>query len=88
MSTDRKDSSHDSRKRAPATGLRTGSRAKDIKRSFLDNLFCSIGRVPRAATRNDLYTALAPTVRDRVLKQGVGYIYSYRARMTVHPDNG
>ncbi len=59
------------RKRAPASGIRTGSRVEDIKRCFLDNLFCSLGRVPRAATRNDLYTALALTVRDRVLKQGV-----------------
>ncbi len=60
-----------SRRRAPASGIRTGSRVEDIKRSFLDNLFCSLGRIPRAATRNDLYTALALTVRDRVLKQGV-----------------
>jgi starch phosphorylase len=61
----------DHRVRTPASGIRTGSRVADIKKSFLDNLFCSLGRIPRAATRNDLYTALALTVRDRVLKQGV-----------------
>ena len=77
MSTDRKDPSKDSRKRAPATGLRTGSREEDIEQSFLDNLFCSMGRVSRAATRNDLYTALALTVRDRVLKQGVRTLEAY-----------
>jgi len=75
-----KDLSVDSRKRAPATGIRTGSRVEDIKRSFLDNLFCGIGRVPRAATRNDLYTALALTVRDRVLKQGVRTLEAYTER--------
>ncbi|MHC4495868.1 MAG: glycogen/starch/alpha-glucan phosphorylase, partial [Planctomycetota bacterium] len=77
MSTDRKDPSNNSRHRTPATGVRTGSRVEDIKQSFLDNLFCSIGRVPRAATRNDLYTALALTVRDRVLKQGVRTLETY-----------
>jgi starch phosphorylase len=43
----------------------------DLRQSFLDNLFCSLGRVPMAATPNDIYTALALTVRDRVHKQGV-----------------
>ncbi|MBL7187954.1 MAG: glycogen/starch/alpha-glucan phosphorylase [Phycisphaerae bacterium] len=77
MSTDRKDPSKDSRKREPAIGVRTGSRAEDIERSFLDNLFCSMGRVLTAATRNELYTALALTVRDRVLKQGVRTLEAY-----------
>ncbi|MBN2270224.1 MAG: glycogen/starch/alpha-glucan phosphorylase [Sedimentisphaerales bacterium] len=77
MFANKKELSKDSRKRAPATGVRTGSRVEDIKRSFLDNLFCSIGRVPRAATHNDLYTALALTVRDRVLKQGVRTLETY-----------
>jgi starch phosphorylase len=43
----------------------------------LDNLFCGLGRVPMAATRNDLYTALALTVRDRVLAQGVRTMETY-----------
>jgi len=77
MSLKRKEPSQYFRRRAPATGVRTGSRVEDIKQSFLDNLFCSMGRVPRAATRNDLYTALALTVRDRVLKQGVRTLEAY-----------
>jgi starch phosphorylase len=56
---------------SPAAGVRTGHSVADLKQSFLDNLFCGLGRVPMAATRNDLYTALALTVRDRVFKQGV-----------------
>ena len=77
MSPESKPLAADSRKRTPATGIRTGSRVEDIKQSFLDNLFCGIGRVQRAATRIDLYTALALTVRDRVLKQGVRTLEAY-----------
>ncbi len=76
MASGKKDST-DARKRSPASGIRTGSRVEDIRLSFLDNLFCSIGRVPRAATLNDLYTALAFTVRDRILKQGVRTLEAY-----------
>src|SRR5262249_16003185 len=57
--------------------VRTGLTVADLKQSFLDNLFCSLGRVPMAATRNDAYTALAITVRDRVLKQGVRTMETY-----------
>ncbi|MBO0735960.1 MAG: glycogen/starch/alpha-glucan phosphorylase [Alphaproteobacteria bacterium] len=56
---------------SPGVGVRTGSSVADLRQSFLDNLFCSLGRVPIAATPNDIYTALALTVRDRVHKQGV-----------------
>ena len=77
MSPEKNKRSKDSRKRAPATGIRTGSRTEDIERSFLDNLFCGMGRVSRAATPNDLYTALALTIRDRVLKQGVRTLETY-----------
>ncbi len=52
-------------------GTRTGLSVADLKRSFLDNLFCGLGRTPRAATRHDAYVALAMTVRDRVLQRGV-----------------
>jgi glycogen phosphorylase len=50
---------------------RTGLAVEDIKQSLIDNLFCGMGRVPAIATRNDLYTALALTVRDRVFRHGV-----------------
>src|SRR5262245_22896248 len=56
---------------SPGVDVRTGLGVADLRQSFLDNLFCSLGRVPMAATPNDIYTALALTVRDRVHKQGV-----------------
>ena len=80
MSPQKKRIFRELRKRAPARGVRTGSRADDIKKSFLDNLFCSMGRLARSATLNDLYTALALTVRDRVLKQGVRTLETYTAQ--------
>ena len=52
-------------------GVRTGLSVSDLKQSFLDNLFCGMGRHPKVAIRNDAYTAMAMTVRDRVLSQGV-----------------
>lgn len=52
-------------------GTRTGLDVEDIKQSFLDNLFYGMGRAPSVATRNDLYTALALTVRDRVFHHGI-----------------
>ena len=52
-------------------GVRTGLKAEDIKQAFLDNLFFAMGRVPSVATRHDAYTALALTVRDRLLKRSV-----------------
>lgn len=67
----------DSRRHAPASGVRTGSRVKDIERAFQDNLFCGMGRVSRAASPKDRYTALALTVRDRVLNQGVRTLGTY-----------
>jgi len=65
---------------SPAGGIRTGTRVADLKRSFLDNLFCGLGRMPAVATRNDAYTALALTVRDRVFMQGVRTLEAYAGR--------
>jgi glycogen phosphorylase len=61
-------------------GLRTGLSVEDIKQSFLDNLFYAMDRVPAIATKNDLYTALAMTVRDRVFHSSVNTIESYAER--------
>jgi starch phosphorylase len=60
--------------------VRTGLNIEDIRQSFLDNLFCGMGRVPGVATRNDYYTALAMTVRDRVLSHGVRTIETIAER--------
>jgi glycogen phosphorylase len=62
---------------SPAAPTRCGLSVADLKQSFLDNLTCGLGRAPDIATRNDLYTALALTVRDRVLERGVRTMERY-----------
>jgi glycogen phosphorylase len=62
---------------SPTTGVRTGHSVADLKQSFLDHLLCGLGRVPAVATRNDAYLALALTVRDRLLRQGVRTMEAY-----------
>jgi len=57
--------------------VRTGLTVHDIKQSYLENLVSGLGRLPIAATRNDRYLALALSVRDRVLDQGVRTLASY-----------
>ncbi len=46
-----------------------GLSKEDIKKDFLQKLFYNLGRIPAVTTDNDLYTALALTIRDRVLRQ-------------------
>src|SRR5512137_1132416 len=82
MPPTRKKSPLKSYERSSATDVRTGLSVEDLKQSYLDNLFCSLGRVPMAATRNDAYTALALTVRDRVHKQGVRTMEAYAQQDT------
>jgi len=67
---------------SPLVGVRCGLSVEDLKQAFLDNLFCGLGRMPMTATRNDAYTALALTVRDRVFAQGVRTLETYAARDT------
>jgi glycogen phosphorylase len=63
-----------------ADSVTKGLSVSDLKQSFLDNLFCHLGRLPMAASRNDAYTALAMTVRDRVHHRGVKTFESYVER--------
>ncbi len=82
MSTNRKTTAMRSSESLSATDVRTGCSVDELKQAFLDNLFCSLGRTPIVATPNDAYTALALTVRDRVLKQGVRTLTSYAEQNT------
>jgi starch phosphorylase len=48
---------------------RTGINVETLKRAFLDNLFYIQAKIPKIASKNDYYIALAYTVRDRLLKR-------------------
>src|SRR5215831_6070955 len=65
---------------SPANDVRTGLSAAAIKQSFLDNLICALGRPVSLATANDAYTALALTIRDRVLQRVLHTIEAYRGK--------
>jgi starch phosphorylase len=60
--------------------VRTGLSTVELKQAFLENLFFGMGRVPMAASRNDAYTALALTVRDRVLHNSLNTLEAYAQR--------
>lgn len=57
--------------------IRTGLSPKAIEQDIKDNLYLIQGRVPRTATRNDWYMAVAYTVRDRILQRWMQTIETY-----------
>jgi glycogen phosphorylase len=59
---------------------RTASGAEALAHSFLDNLFFVQGRSRDRATFNDLYMALAHTVRDRLVERWIQTVLNYRAQ--------
>jgi starch phosphorylase len=68
----------DSRTRAltPNALIRTGLGADAIATALIENLHCLQGKLPRHATRNDWYMALAYTVRDRMMERYVATVGS------------
>jgi starch phosphorylase len=59
---------------------RTAAGADALAHSFLDNLFFVQGRSRDRATFNDLYMALAHTVRDRLVERWIQTVLNYRAQ--------
>jgi starch phosphorylase len=56
---------------------RTGLNVPALRRAFADNLYYVQGKFPAIATKNDLYMALAYTVRDRQLHRWINTIETY-----------
>lgn len=77
MKKSRNSTSSRSPKRSVQEDIRTALTPGAIKRAIMDNLYLIQGRVPRTATRNDWYMALAYTVRDRILHRWMQTIESY-----------
>jgi starch phosphorylase len=63
-----------------ALRTRAGRSVDALHRSFIDNLFYIVGRSIQKATPKDLYTALAYTVRDRMLKRLIATREDYKQR--------
>jgi starch phosphorylase len=62
-----------------ALHTRVGRSVDALRRSLIDNLFYVTGRSMRNATPNDIYTALAYTVRDRMLEGFITTAESYKS---------
>jgi starch phosphorylase len=62
------------------TGQRTAPGVEALAQSFLDNLLFVQGRSMERATVNDLYTALAHTVRDRLVERWISTVQKYQAQ--------
>jgi len=61
-------------------GQRTALDAEALAQSFLDNLFFVQGRSVERASVNDLYLALAHTVRDRIVERWIATVKNYQAQ--------
>jgi starch phosphorylase len=61
-------------------GQRTAPGPEALAQSFLDNLFFVQGRSVERASVNDLYMALAQTVRDRILERWIATVKNYQAQ--------
>ena len=59
---------------------KTAMSADALAHSFLDNLFFVQGRSLERATINDLYMALAHTVRDRIVERWISTVKNYQAQ--------
>ena len=57
--------------------IRTGTSVAAIKRAFVDNLHYIQARFPAVATPHDYYSALAFTIRDRLLRRWLKTAQSY-----------
>jgi glycogen phosphorylase len=57
--------------------VRTGLSVATLRRALADNLFYVQGKFPEIATKNDLYMALAYTVRDRLLQRWINTTETY-----------
>jgi glycogen phosphorylase len=61
--------SRKSRPQEEVEDVRTGLGVEALKQAFRDNLLYIQGRHPKTATHNDLYMAVAYSVRDRLLQR-------------------
>ena len=62
--------------------IRTGLETEAIATALIDNLHCLQAKPPQYATRNDWYTALAYTVRDRMVHRYIATVESIAATNT------
>jgi starch phosphorylase len=67
-------------RRSPTEPTRTGLSAATLQQAVVDNLMYLQARYPAIATTYNWYTALAHSVRDRMLERWVDSVKAYAAR--------
>jgi glycogen phosphorylase len=72
--------SHQEAHRDPLKGPRVSLTVEGLAQSFLENLCFIQGRSRERATLNDLYMALAHTVRDRLVERWISTVKNYQAQ--------
>jgi glycogen phosphorylase len=60
-----------------SANIRAGVTTSEIQKAFRDNLCRGLGRLERFATKQDLYMALALTVREQLLQRSVDSLQTY-----------
>jgi starch phosphorylase len=70
----------ESRQAGSTKDQRTAMSVEALVQSFLDNLIFVQGRSTERATVNDLYMALAHTVRDRLVERWIQTVKNYQAQ--------
>jgi len=60
--------------------IRTANDVVSLTRALMNNLYYVQGRIPRTATTNDWYMALAYTVRERILQRWMSTIEVYMSQ--------
>jgi starch phosphorylase len=68
--------------KTPTRDERRGLDVESLRRSFLNHVAFTQGKVPDHATKEDLYVALATTVRDRLIERWIATRRAYYG----HPD--
>lgn len=63
-----------------ADDTRTAMSSATIRRAFLDHVFYTQGKLPGHASGNDLYQALAHTVRDRLVQRWISTAEAYESQ--------
>ncbi len=63
--------------------IRTGLNIEAIRQSMIDNLYFHLAKVPETAALNDWYTALAYTIRDRMMDRWIKTIRNFTEDLTV-----
>ena len=61
----------------PPDQFRTGTSPAVLRQAFMEALYYAQAKFPAVATRNDLYMALAYTIRDRVVRRAVPTFEAY-----------